>query len=87
VQTAAYNLPNDDKVVQQKGAKRVMLKNSQEAKFKSTLQPISKVVLHRGAAGPEFLNCSLPTLWRTNSPRAGSAPDQDQRSRHDPRMG
>jgi hypothetical protein len=49
VQTAAYNLPNDDKVVQQKGAKRVMLKNIQEAKFKSTLQPISKVVLQPSA--------------------------------------
>jgi Peptidase family M49 len=45
VQTAAYNLPNDDKVVQQKGSKRVMLKNVQEAKFKSTLMPISKIVL------------------------------------------
>jgi hypothetical protein len=45
VQTAAYNLPNDDKVVQQKGSKRVMLKNVQEAKFKSTLVPISKIVL------------------------------------------
>ncbi|MGH9566103.1 MAG: dipeptidyl-peptidase 3 family protein, partial [Candidatus Angelobacter sp.] len=45
VQTAAYNLPNDDKVVQQKGSKRVMLKNVQEAKFRSTLIPISKVVL------------------------------------------
>ncbi len=49
VQTAAYNLPNDDKVVQQKGAKRVMLKNIQEAKFKQTLQPISKVVLQPAA--------------------------------------
>ena len=45
VQTAAYNLPNDDNVVQQKGAKRVMLKNVQEAKFKATLIPISQVVL------------------------------------------
>jgi hypothetical protein len=45
VQTAAYNLPNDDKVVQEKGAKRVMLKNVQEAKFKTILEPISKVVL------------------------------------------
>jgi Peptidase family M49 len=45
VQTAAYNLPNDDKVVQQKGAKRVMLKNVQEAKFAATLVPISKIVL------------------------------------------
>ena len=49
MQTAAYNLPNDDKVVQQKGAKRVMLKNVQEAKFKSTLVPISKVVLQPSA--------------------------------------
>src|SRR5215831_7494171 len=49
VQTAAYNLPNDDKVVQQKGAKRVMLKNVQEAKFKSILTPIAKVVLRPGA--------------------------------------
>ena len=45
VQTAAYNLPNDDKVVEQKGSKRVMLKNVQEAKFKSILEPISRVVL------------------------------------------
>jgi hypothetical protein len=49
VQTAAYNLPNDDKVVQQKGSKRVMLKNIQEAKFKQTLEPISKVVLQPAA--------------------------------------
>src|SRR5260370_1579600 len=49
VQTAAYNLPNDDKVVQQKGAKRVMLKNVQEAKFKSILTPIAKVVLQPAA--------------------------------------
>jgi hypothetical protein len=45
VQTAAYNLPNDERVIQQKGSKRVMLKNVQQAKFKSTLIPISKVVL------------------------------------------
>jgi hypothetical protein len=49
VQTAAYNLPNDDKVVQLKGSKRVMLKNVQEAKFKSTLVPISKMVLQPSA--------------------------------------
>jgi hypothetical protein len=45
VQTAAYNLPNDERVVTQKGSKRVMLKNVQEAKFRSTLVPISKRVL------------------------------------------
>ena len=45
VQTAAFNLPNDEKVVKEKGSKRVMLKNVQEAKFDKTLIPISKVVL------------------------------------------
>jgi hypothetical protein len=49
VKTAAYNLPNDERVVHEKGSKRVMLKNVQEAKFKSTLEPISKTVL-TGAA-------------------------------------
>jgi hypothetical protein len=45
VQTAAFNLPNDDKVVKEKGSKRVMLKNVQEAKFNKVLVPISKVVI------------------------------------------
>jgi hypothetical protein len=45
VQTAAYNLPNDERIISQRGSKRVMLKNIQEAKFKSTLTPISKLVL------------------------------------------
>jgi hypothetical protein len=45
VQTAAFNLPNDERVVKEKGSKRVMLKNVQEAKFKRTLVPISRVVL------------------------------------------
>src|SRR5947209_15612278 len=49
VQTAAYNLPNDEKVVQQKGSKRVMLKNVQEAKFRAILMPISKIVLQPAA--------------------------------------
>ena len=45
VQTAAFNLPNDERVVKEKGSKRVMLKNVQEAKFKMVLVPISKVAL------------------------------------------
>jgi hypothetical protein len=45
VQTAAYNLPNDERVTREKGSKRVMLKNVQDAKFAKTLVPISKVVL------------------------------------------
>ena len=45
VQTAAYNLPNDERIISQRGSKRVMLKNVQEAKFASTLTPIAKLVL------------------------------------------
>jgi hypothetical protein len=45
VQTAAFNLPNDERVVREKGAKRVMLKNVQDAKFAKTLLPISRIVL------------------------------------------
>ena len=45
VQTAAYNLPNDERVVAEKGSKRVMLKNVQQAKFDRTLIPISRRVL------------------------------------------
>jgi hypothetical protein len=45
VQTAAYNLPNDERVVAEKGSKRVMLRNTQRAKFDEVLVPISKVAL------------------------------------------
>jgi hypothetical protein len=45
VQTAAFNLPNDERVIREKGSKRVMLKNNQEAKFNKVLLPISKVAL------------------------------------------
>jgi hypothetical protein len=45
VQTAAYNLPNDERVIREKGSKRVMLKNMQQAKFDRVLTPIAKVAL------------------------------------------
>jgi hypothetical protein len=49
VQTAAYNLPNDERIISKRGSKRVMLKNVQEAKFSSTLTPIAKIVLRPDA--------------------------------------
>src|SRR5207253_1998245 len=49
VATAAYNLPNDDRVVQQKGSKRVMLRNIQEAKFRTVLLPIARRTLSKHA--------------------------------------
>jgi hypothetical protein len=51
VRTAAFNLPNDERVVQQKGSKRVMLKNVQEAKFEVNLKPIATRVLPTSAQG------------------------------------
>lgn len=48
VQTAAFNLPNDERVVAAKGSKRVMLKNFQHAKFDYVLLPASKLTLAPG---------------------------------------
>ena len=45
VQTAAFNLPNDERIVREKGSKRVMLKNIQAAKFQHVLAPISTIAL------------------------------------------
>jgi hypothetical protein len=45
VQTAAYNLPNDERVVAEKGSKRVLLKNFQQAKFDKVLTPIADIAL------------------------------------------
>lgn len=45
VRTAAFNLPNDERIVRAMGSKRVMLKNVQEAKFSKILQPIAQRVL------------------------------------------
>ncbi len=45
VQTAAFNLPNDERVIREKGSKRIMLKNNQQSKFDKVLLPISKVAL------------------------------------------
>ena len=44
-QTAAFNLPNDERVVAAKGSKRVLLKNFQQAKYQKVLLPIAQRVL------------------------------------------
>ena len=59
VQTAAFNLPNDERVTAEKGSKRVMLKNNQEAKFRMVLQPISKVAL----SGADQANVSFEAFF------------------------
>ena len=67
VRTAAFNLPNDERVVHEKGSKRVMLKNVQEAKFESNLKPIAARVLPQGGAGATSASTiSSCTFWRTS---------------------
>ncbi|MFQ6105120.1 MAG: peptidase [Candidatus Glassbacteria bacterium] len=45
IQTIAFNLPNDERVREAKGSKKVMLKNVIRAKFEKILRPIGDVVL------------------------------------------
>ena len=45
VQTIAFNLPNDERVREQKGSKKVMLRNVGRAKFEKILTPIAWEVL------------------------------------------
>jgi hypothetical protein len=43
--TIAFNLPNDEKVREETGSKKVLLKNVLDAKFEKILVPISEVLL------------------------------------------
>src|SRR5205807_1723121 len=45
VQTAAFNLPNDEFVREKKGSKKVLLKNVMDAKFRQSGRPIAERVL------------------------------------------
>lgn len=46
VQTAAFNLPNDEWVREHKGSKKVLLKNVMDAKYRNSGAPIAARVLH-----------------------------------------
>ncbi len=45
IQTVAFNLPNDERVREAKGSKKVLLKNVMKAKFENILIPIASEVL------------------------------------------
>jgi hypothetical protein len=45
VQTSAFNLPNDERVREAKGSKKVLLKNVMEAKFRLSGEPIAERIL------------------------------------------
>jgi peptidase M49-like protein len=48
VQAAAFNLPNDERIIKQVGSKRTLIKNVQRAKFDRVLLPISRIALSPG---------------------------------------
>ncbi len=50
VQTLAFNLPNDERVREAKGSKKVLLKNVMHAKYEAILEPIAGLVLPVGEA-------------------------------------
>jgi hypothetical protein len=47
VQTIAFNLPNDERVREAKGSKKVMLKNISQAKFDQIMVPIAEKLLDK----------------------------------------
>ena len=47
VQTLAFNLPNDERVREEKGSKKVLLRNVLRAKYEKILAPIAERVLAR----------------------------------------
>ena len=51
VQTIAFNLPNDERVREAKGAKKVILRNVLGAKYERILKPMAPLVLVEGQAG------------------------------------
>lgn len=48
VQTIAFNLPNDERVRAEKGAKKVLLRNVIETKFDLIMRPIAEQILDAG---------------------------------------
>ena len=80
VKTAAFNLQNDDRIVREKGAKRVMLKNVQEAKFRAILQPIAARVLPPSAQ-PDVSFNSFFTHILAHELSHGLGPHDDTRTK------
>ncbi len=68
VQTIAFNLPNDERVREAKGSKKVMLRNVMNAKFEQILVPIAKEVVADDQLGDLTAESFfLHTLWHEMS--------------------
>ena len=74
VQTLAYNLPNDPRVSDEHGTKKVMLRNVIQAKFEKILVPIAERVLDPALVGgtearPFFISVVMHELAHGLGPR------------------
>ena len=80
VQTTAFNLPNDVRVHERKGSKKVMLRNVSRAKFDRILRPIADSVLAPALAAevefePWFTNVVMHELAHGLGPSTITTPD------------
>jgi len=58
VQTIAFNLPNDERVRKEKGAKKVMLKNVISAKFEGIMTPIAQTLMKKKQLEQDLLSAT-----------------------------
>ena len=75
VQTIAFNLPNDERVIEAKGSKKVMLRNVMRAKFEKILTPIAQQVLDPAITSdvqfqPWFINVLMHELAHGLGPKS-----------------
>jgi hypothetical protein len=75
VQTIAFNLPNDERVIEAKGSKKVMLRNVMRAKFDKILTPIAQQVLDPALTRdvqfqPWFINVLMHELAHGLGPKS-----------------
>eukprot|EP00124_Ichthyophonus_hoferi_P000691 Ihof_evm20s27 gene=Ihof_evmTU20s27 len=83
-QTAAYNLPNNEEVINEKGSKMVILKNVQERKFKKILLPIANVSIpadQRDSVSFDafFTHILAHEMCHTLGPKFYTGPDGEKR--------
>jgi hypothetical protein len=68
VQTIAFNLPNDERVREAKGSKKVLLRNVMKAKFDQILMPIARELVAEDQLGDlTSESFFLHTLWHEMS--------------------
>jgi len=68
IQTIAFNLPNDERVREAKGSKKVLLRNMMNAKFERILVPIARTLVMPDQLGDLSADSFfLHTLWHEMS--------------------